>query len=504
MMMQNASAYVLVEKRTIQAPPYRRGKFDEAYFFRSASDRGGFLVVSGWFTPLGEADHQPLTATLRLGDEQWTFRWGLPRQDVAAADALFSPYSGFAVTLPVTRTPGPASQFSVDFLAKDGPCGTLHCPVEFPEHEVEARASELTPLRLKKLRNLVLNERERLSQVESVRSMPVTGQIDPAFSCNLECPLCMSQMIREDRYTLPNMRLGQLDHLLERYGDYLVRIWLSLWGEPLLNKNLAEMIKRCKQHDIWVLISSNMSVPLDDAAIEALVASGLDTINLSIDGATQATYEQYRKRGNLQLALDNARRLVAAKRRQQTAAPHLYWRYLDFPWNRHEIEMARQLARDIGVDEFGVEPGIMSKRTKYSKSSRPIDEVPLHAPDELIALRQRQADRRRTEYQYFGCDYLYQSISVNSNGLMHPCCYVVSPEHATGHADDSVEAVRNGKVLRSGRRFYRQLARRADAPAGYEPCLSCGVVTVEDGHVVTQTDFVQLYEYLLDGIPMRW
>ena len=116
---------------------------------------------------------------------------------------------------------------------------------------------------------------------------------------------------------------------------------------------------------------------LDDAAIEALVASGLDTINLSIDGATQATYEQYRKRGNLQLALDNARRLVAAKRRQQTAAPHLYWRYLDFPWNRHEIEMARQLARDIGVDEFGVEPGIMSKRTKYSKSSRPIDEVPL-------------------------------------------------------------------------------------------------------------------------------
>ena len=163
-------------------------------------------------------------------------------------------------------------------------------------------------MRLKKLRNLILNERERLSQVERVRSMPVTGLIDPAFACNLECPLCLSQMIREDRYTLPNMRLGQLDHILGQYGDYLVRIWLSLWGEPLLNKNLPEMIRRCKQHDIWVLISSNMSVPLDDAAIEALVASGLDTISLSIDGATQATYEQYRKRGNLGLALDNARR----------------------------------------------------------------------------------------------------------------------------------------------------------------------------------------------------
>jgi len=503
-MMPTASAYVLTEKPGIQAPPYRRGKVDESYFFRSASGRGGFLVVSGWFTPVGAENHQPIAATLRLGDEQWSFRWGLPRPDVAGADAQFSPHSGFAATLPVTRTPGPGSRFSIDFLAKDGHSGTLHCPVEFPEYEVEARASDLAPLRLKKLRNLILNERERLSQVERVRSMPVTGQIDPAFACNLECPLCLSQMIREDRYTLPNMRLGQLDHILGQYGDYLVRIWLSLWGEPLLNKNLPEMIRRCKQHDIWVLISSNMSVPLDDAAIEALVASGLDTISLSIDGATQATYEQYRKRGNLGLALDNARRLVAAKRRQRSATPHLYWRYLRFPWNGHEIEMARQLAVEIGVDEFGIEPGIMTQRTKHSKSSRPVDEKPLPAPANLIARRQQQADRRRTEYRYFGCDYLYQSISVNSNGLVHPCCYVVSPEHATGRAEDPVEAIRNGKVLRSSRRHYQQLARGKEAGAAYEPCLSCGVVATEDGHVRTQTNFVQLYEYLLSGIPMRW
>ena len=69
------------------------------------------------------------------------------------------------------------------------------------------------------------------------------------------------------------------------------------------------------------MISSNMSVQLDDAAIEELVRSGLDTIMLSLDGATQATYQEYRRNGNLAVALDNLRRLVAAKRRAWRGAP---------------------------------------------------------------------------------------------------------------------------------------------------------------------------------------
>ena len=46
-------------------------------------------------------------------------------------------------------------------------------------------------------------------------------------------------MIREQGYRLPNLKLDQLSAILDRYGDSLVRIWLSLWGEPLLNKQLA-------------------------------------------------------------------------------------------------------------------------------------------------------------------------------------------------------------------------------------------------------------------------
>ena len=80
--------------------------------------------------------------------------------------------------------------------------------------------------------------------------MPVTGQIDPAFACNLRCPLCLSEMARQQGYTMPVMKEAELDHILSDYGDYLMRIWLSLWGEPLLNKRLPELIAKCKSREI--------------------------------------------------------------------------------------------------------------------------------------------------------------------------------------------------------------------------------------------------------------
>ena len=95
-------------------------------------------------------------------------------------------------------------------------------------------------------------------------------------------------------------------------------------------------------------------------------------------------------------------------------------------------------------------------------------------------------------------------ISINSDGVVHPCCYVVSPAHAIGRSSDAVDALRNGKVLRSGRRFYQRLAAGENSVASHEPCLSCSVVTSTAGHVTTQTNFRQLYEYVLRGVPMRW
>jgi MoaA/NifB/PqqE/SkfB family radical SAM enzyme len=485
--------------------PQMAGHLDGAYFFRGVGQPGGFLEVQGWFCAIGQ-ENPALSAVLRVGDSVVRIRCRDPRPDVAAANAAFSLNCGFNVIVPIAADLPPDLQVTIEFGAERKQYGGLVGRICHPELEIEQHAGSLSELRLKKLRNLVLNERERLSRTECTTSMPVTGQIDPAFPCNLECPLCLSEMARRDGYTMPIMKEAELDHILSAYGDYLIRIWLSLWGEPLLNKRLPELIAKCKSREIWVLISSNMSVPLNDAAIEALVKSGLDAIILSIDGATQETYETYRRGGDLALVLDNVRRLVEAKRRFDLHTPHLYWRYLAFPWNRHEIEMAREMAASLGVDEFGVEPGVTTPDTHHVLTSRKPDEHSRLQQPEISAIWKRHADERRDRHQYFGCDYLYQSISINSNGLIHPCCYVVSPEHAVGHAAQTADDVRNGSVMRASRKLLASFAgpQPSTEHSGFNPCLSCDVVNSTSGHISTQSSFLPMYRHLLHGAPIRW
>jgi MoaA/NifB/PqqE/SkfB family radical SAM enzyme len=484
--------------------PQTDGYLDSDYFLPAIGRPGGFLLVQGWFCSTDSEDVS-LSADVRIAGSLVRIPCRDPRPDVAAADPAYKLHSGFNVTIPIPANVLHEDGFAIEFSSKGRPYGSLTGRVTHPDMEIDRHAGSLSELRLKKLRNLVLNERERLSQTERTASMPVTGQIDPSFACNLACPLCLSEMARQQGYSMPIMKAAELDHILEDYGDYLVRIWLSLWGEPLLNRRLPELIAKCKSREIWVLISSNMSVRLKDAAIEALVRSGLDAIILSIDGATQETYQEYRRGGDLALVLDNVRRLVETKRRLDLPTPHLYWRYLDFPWNRHEIELARKLAGELGVDEFGVEPSVNTPEVEHALTPRKPHEHRRKQNAGISATWQRFADERVSQHKYFGCDYLYQSISINSNGLVHPCCYVVSPEHAVGDATQAPDDLRNGPVMRASRKLIASFTGAGPAAhAGFDPCLSCDVMSSTAGHVNTQSSFVPMYRHLLLGAPIRW
>jgi hypothetical protein len=77
-------------------------------------------------------------------------------------------------------------------------------------------------------------------------------------------------------------------------------------------------------------------------------------VTFSIDGATQASYEQYRQRGRFDVAIQNLRAMADEKRRAGLDVPFLNWRYILFTWNDSDAEMdlARKLAVDIGVDRL--------------------------------------------------------------------------------------------------------------------------------------------------------
>lgn len=93
---------------------------------------------------------------------------------------------------------------------------------------------------------------------------------------------------------------------------------------------------------------------------------------MSLDGVTQETYEKYRVRGNVAEVFADLRGLVAAKKALRSKTPFVEWQYIVFKHNEHEVEKARVLAEEIGVDLLrfvspGVQPEDMHKRSLQEK-----------------------------------------------------------------------------------------------------------------------------------------
>jgi MoaA/NifB/PqqE/SkfB family radical SAM enzyme len=223
----------------------------------------------------------------------------------------------------------------------------------FHRHMNSAVAAKALTL---KVLNLCLTKYHFLRRSGTLLSKPFGLLVDPCNSCHLACPGCVHSQ-RARALNLFQWKPGmaapsRVGEFLSRYGPTGIQTLFCNYGEPLLNPDTPKFIRRAKGYLLPTWLSTSLSVPRFDA--EAYVASGLDYMVLSIDGATQATYEKYRRHGDLQLVFRNLRSLVDAKTRSGRKTPLICWQYLAFEHNVHEIALAIDLARDLGVDLFKV------------------------------------------------------------------------------------------------------------------------------------------------------
>jgi MoaA/NifB/PqqE/SkfB family radical SAM enzyme len=213
--------------------------------------------------------------------------------------------------------------------------------------------------------------------------------------------------------------------LLEELGPTLFEVELHNWGEPLLGRNVFRFIEIARAAGVSATISSNMSLDLDDNQIDRLVECGLSVLGASIDGASQESYEKYRVRGNLGRALDNCRRLAAAKRRLGSTTPELFFSYHVFEHNAHEVEEARRIAEDIGMNF------VASRAWVVGDESEGLEQYP-YIWGEGFPNR---------------CHFLWFQAVVHHDGGVAPCC-------GTFYAEDDFDNVPLGEL---GRKSFRDI-----------------------------------------------
>lgn len=279
---------------------------------------------------------------------------------------------------------------------------------------------------------------------------PVIAQIEPANVCNLSCPLCLTSSINQSRKPAI-MPLETFKKIIDDCGDYLLLIILWNWGEPFLNPHLIEMIAYAKARGIVVHTSTNGNIPLDEAQVEALVDSGLDSLVVAADGARQETYEKYRQNGRLDRVILNMKNIIRVRNAKGKTTPRINMRFVVMRHNEAEIEEARSLARTLGVDFFTL-------KTVDMHPDEGLDLDKLYAPE--------KSDYRRYEYDRgtfqrkerpFVCMRPWKRITLDVSGEVIPCEYDYRNTHSFGNIDpEGALNTWKSKVSKDFRRVFNK------------------------------------------------
>jgi radical SAM protein with 4Fe4S-binding SPASM domain len=121
--------------------------------------------------------------------------------------------------------------------------------------------------------------------------LPRQFWIEVTNECNLRCIMCpVSVGLKRRKAT---MVLADFVKIIDKIYMNKPRIMLHVAGEPLLNKDLFDMIGYAKDKGCWVGIHTNATLLTKEMSTRILESS-LNFISFSFDGVTSEAYEKVR------------------------------------------------------------------------------------------------------------------------------------------------------------------------------------------------------------------
>lgn len=258
-----------------------------------------------------------------------------------------------------------------------------------------------------KVVNALRLERLKTESASRVDAFPWRIVLEPHNGCNLHCPECGAH---EGELSKGSLLPSDADHYLRELWPFLVQVNLFHWGEPLLNDRLPEIISLIHRRQVGTQVHSNLN-HLPPGLAERLIESGLDQIVISIDAVTQTTYERFRRGGRLESAIVNLRQFIETRRRLGGDTPRIEWKFVTFKHNVGELEAARELAADIGVDAFITADGYLQGQRWTLDGSAALVDGPACVP---------------------ACGDLWDLPVIHYDGSLLPCCIAASRQFEWG------------------------------------------------------------------------
>ncbi len=179
--------------------------------------------------------------------------------------------------------------------------------------------------------------------------LPTIIIIDVTNSCNLRCPVCPVTISMHRKRGL--MSLDIFRRIIDDFTAIAAKpsIYFNFSGEPTLNDALPELISYAHKHGHDTFLSTN-ATKLDQDMCERLVRSGLDRVNLCMDGFSKEAQESYRVRSDFDEVKGNIERFLAARSACKSKTPKCVLQTLLTSYSEDQMEAMTKWADAIGFD----------------------------------------------------------------------------------------------------------------------------------------------------------
>ena len=272
---------------------------------------------------------------------------------------------------------------------------------------------------------------------------PVYIAIEPTNACNAKCPVCETgkgEMMR---------RTGMLDKqayqdFIDQAARYTNSLLFYFMGEPFLNKHAYDMIRYTREKGIYVETCTNG----DFVDAKGIIYSDINKISFQFGGMTEETHRRYRVSSSLTTGRKNLYELIEERKKHPESNVQIEVGLIVMRHNEHEVDDFLRWAREIGVDTVNIiDPCVRNMLEGYAYMPR--DKKYWYYDEKAF----EQGVLRPKHLPDNECVWIWNSMQINWNGDVVPCCRDPNGKHILGNIfEDSILKVFNGERARSFRR----------------------------------------------------
>lgn len=278
----------------------------------------------------------------------------------------------------------------------------------------------LGPLR-RPIRNFILDKRLKFPKLIS---------LELTNACNAKCIMCPREQLTRK---IGNISMDVVEKLCQdAYGQPIKKINVFGFGESLLHPRVIEITRYIKHSlpDVELNLSTNAQL-LNTQMAEALLSSGIDNVNIDIDGATKKTYEAIRKQLDFETVVSNARSFIDMRNKNH-AKVKISVTIIDMDITRPEIDAFRKTwsraVDTVYINHYNTWTGIFPDRNNGGKAAGGF---------------------------LFPCKNPWREMIVNYDGSVSFCCMDFNSTVVIGNImEQTIQQIWNGEKVERLRQLH--------------------------------------------------